>query len=116
MDSINTLIIIAIAAWIAQFGLTFFQIRAFNRMLQERACKGKVRIGRTRSRWNTRTIVVLVEDQDKYIIDAKIFKGMSVFARPKTLSILIGNKYPFQSSVLQSLDKGTQEALSVAFS
>lgn len=116
MDSVNTLIIVAILAWLGQIGLTFFQIKAFNRMLQELALKGKVRIGKTNSRWKARTIVVLVEGADKSIIDAKVFKGMTVFARPKALSVLVGEQYPFRSNITHQLDKGTQEALKVAYS
>ncbi len=116
MGSITMLIMIAIVAWIGQIVLTFFQIRAFNRMLQELAKKGEVKIGRTSSRWKARTIVVLVEDKEGVIVDAKVFKGMTVFARPQKLSCLVGGKFPFQSHIIQQLDKGVQEALTVAFS
>lgn len=116
MDSITMFITVAIVAWAGQIGLTFFQIRAFNRMLQELAKKGEVKIGRTSSRWKARTIVVLVEDNEKNIVDAKVFKGMTVFARPKPLPCLIGEKHPFKTDTIQSLDKGIQEALIVAFS
>lgn len=116
MDSITMFITIAIVAWTAQIALTFFQIRAFNRMLQAMAQKGEVKIGRTRSRWKARTIVVLVQDKQGMIIDAKVCKGMTVFARPKTLSCLIGEHFPFKSNVIEQLDKGAQEAITVAFS
>ncbi len=116
MDSITTLIVIAIIAWAGQIGLTFFQIRAFNRMLQAMAQKGAVKMGKTSSRWKPRTIVVLVESADKTIVDAKVFKGWTVFARPKTLPGLIGKKYPLKREIIQDFDSGTQEALSVAFS
>ncbi|HEY5716209.1 MAG TPA: transcriptional regulator GutM [Psychromonas sp.] len=116
MDSISTFIVIAIIAWVGQIGLTFFQIRAFNRMLQAMAQKGVVKMGKTSSRWKARTIVVLVESPDKTIIDAKVFKGWTVFARPKELPGLIGKKYPFKADIIQAFDRGIQEALSVAFS
>lgn len=116
MDSITTLIVVAIVAWVGQIGLTFFQIRAFNRMLQEMSQKGAVKIGKTRSRWKARTIVVLVEAQDKTIIDARLFSGWTVFARPKSLPDLIGKKYPFSKQLVAEFSPGIQEALSVAFS
>ncbi|PMH33838.1 transcriptional regulator [Vibrio sp. 10N.286.49.C2] len=115
MDSISMLIVVAIAAWIGQIGLSFFQIRAFNRMLQAMAKKGTVKIGRTQSKWKKRTIVVLSESPEHKIIDAKVLKGVTVFARPETLDSLIGDAFPFSNQKVSSLDKGTQEALKVAF-
>ncbi|UGA54044.1 transcriptional regulator GutM [Vibrio sp. VB16] len=116
MDSISTLIVIAIIAWALQIGFTFFQIRAFNHMLQAMAVKGTVKMGKTTSRWKARTIVVLVESEDKRIVDAKVFKGWTVFARPKVLPNVIGERYPFSQHVTLGFDNGIQEALEVAFS
>lgn len=117
MDSITTLMVVAIVAWVGQIGLTFFQIRSFNRMLQEMSQRGAVKIGKTRSRWKARTIVVLVESEDKMIIDARLLSGWTVFARPKPLlSSLIGQKHPFSKEIMTEFTPGIQEALSVAFS
>jgi glucitol operon activator protein len=116
MDSITTLMVVAIVAWVGQIGLTFFQIRSFNRMLQEMSQRGAVKIGKTRSRWKARTIVVLVESQDKTIIEARLLSGWTVFARPKPLPSLIGKKYPFSKEIVTQFTPGIQEALSVAFS
>jgi len=116
MDSITIFIVIAMVAWGGQIGLTFFQIRAFNRMLQAMAQKGQVKIGRTNSRWRARTIVVLVESDDKIIVDAKVLKGLTVFARPKALPCLIGEKYPFQAQIMRHIDSDIQDALNSALS
>ncbi|WP_310648580.1 transcriptional regulator GutM, partial [Vibrio harveyi] len=43
------LIYLAVIAWVLQITLGFLQIRAFNRMLQSMAKKGRVKIGRTQS-------------------------------------------------------------------
>jgi glucitol operon activator protein len=115
MDSTSFLIIVAIVAWTAQIGMSFFQIRAFNRMIQSMAKKGNVKIGRTKSRWKARTIVVLVEGNDGVIIDGRVLNGMTVFARPKTLPELIGYSFPFDKKLLHGLSQGTQEAIDVAF-
>lgn len=115
MDSVSLLMVIAIVAWVAQIGMSFFQIRAFNNMIQAMARRGKVKIGRTQSRWKTRTIVVLVEDEDSIITDAKVLHGITVFARPKTLIEVIGSAYPFDGHIMNGLSKGIQEALDVAF-
>lgn len=115
MDSVSVLIAIAIVAWAAQIGMSFFQIRAFNKMIQAMARKGKVKIGRTQSRWKARTIVVLLEDENGVISDAKVLSGLTVFARPETLNEVIGRAYPFDRNIITGLSKGTQEALDVAF-
>ncbi|EKO3434748.1 transcriptional regulator GutM [Vibrio fluvialis] len=115
MDSISLFISIAIVAWVIQIAMSFFQIRAFNRMIQSMARKGKIKIGRTKSRWKARTIVVLVEDEDGTIMDAKVLNGITVFARPKTLAVVIGCTYPFNKQTMNGLSNGIQEALNVAF-
>ncbi|QMV16840.1 transcriptional regulator GutM [Vibrio spartinae] len=115
MDSISLFISIAIVAWVAQIAMSFFQIRAFNRMIQSMARKGQVKIGRTKSRWKARTIVVLVEAEDGTVTDAKVLNGITVFARPKTLAEVIGCSYPFSKQTLNGLSHGVQEALNVAF-
>lgn len=115
MDPVSLLITVAIAAWAAQIGMSFLQIRAFNRMIQSMSDKGKVKIGRTRSRWKARTIIVLVEADNGVIIDAKVLNGITVFARPKTVPVLIGHSYPFDNNTVRGLTKGVIEALEVAF-
>ncbi|EJL6701002.1 transcriptional regulator [Vibrio cholerae] len=115
MDTISLLISIAIVAWIAQIAMSFFQIRAFNRMIQSMARTGKIKIGRTKNLWKARTIVVLVEGENGTIIDAKVLNGITVFARPKTLAVVIGCTYPFNKQAMNGLSNGIQEALHVAF-
>jgi glucitol operon activator protein len=116
MDSTTVLIYFAAGAWAIQIVFGYLQIRSFNRMLQAMAHKGQVKIGRTQSRWKPRTVVVLAEDSAHRIVDAKVMKGISVFARPKTLSSLIGQVFPPPQALLSQLDMNVQEALSVAIS
>ncbi|EKO3605556.1 transcriptional regulator GutM [Vibrio metschnikovii] len=116
MDETTWLIVLALCAWSGQIALGFLQIRAFNRMLQSLAKQGQVKIGKTRSRWKPRTIVVLVEDEYKRIIDAKVMRGVTIFARPKSLPDLIGLTSPIKDEQVKHLDKQLQEAISVAFS
>jgi glucitol operon activator protein len=115
MDSVSLLVTVAIVAWAGQIGLGFFQVRAFNRMIQSMSMKGKVKIGRTQSRWKARTIVALVEREDGVILDASVLKGVSVFARPKRLPELIDLSFPFEQEILTGFNHGIQEALQVAF-
>lgn len=116
MDSTTTFIIVAICAWVMQIGLGFIQLRAFNRTLQKMAALGKVKIGRTEGRWKPRTVVVLAEDSDNIIVDARVMKGLSVFSRPKVLPVIIGKRFPFDSSVDESLNVHIKEAIAIAFS
>lgn len=115
MDSTTTLILVAIVAWIGQIAFGFFQIRSFNRMVQSMSQKGHVKIGRTKSRWKARTLIVVAENDQQTIVDAKVLNGISVFARPKTLDKIVGLSYPLSAAVMNELAKGTQEAISVAY-
>lgn len=115
MDSTTTLILVVIVAWIGQIALGFFQIRSFNRMVQSMSQKGHVKIGRTKSRWKARTLIVVAENDQQTIVDAKVLNGISVFARPKTLDKIVGLSYPLSAAVMNELAKGTQEAISVAY-
>lgn len=115
MDPTKVFIIIGIIAWAIQITMTFFQIRSFNHMLQTMADKGVIKMGKTSSYWKARTIVVLVESEDKVILDAKSLSGWTVFARPKILKEVIGDKYPFKRKKVQGLNDGIQEALNIAF-
>ncbi|EOA9033206.1 transcriptional regulator GutM [Vibrio harveyi] len=116
MDLTGMLIYLAVIAWVLQITLGFLQIRAFNRMLQSMAKKGRVKIGRTQSRWKPRTVVVLAQDDSNHVVDARVMKGMSVFARPKVLSLLVGKKIPISPALLTKLELNVQEALNVAIS
>ncbi len=116
MDSTMVLIYFAASAWIMQIVLGYLQIRAFNRMLQSMAKKGQVKIGRTQSRWKSRTVVVLVQDDSNHIVDAKVMKGISVFARPKALSLLIGQTTKISHALMSQFEPNVQEALNVAIS
>ena len=63
-------------------------------MLQDMSLKGSVKIGRTASRWRPRTLVVLAHDANGVIVDAKIMRGLTIFARPQTLDTLGACPYP----------------------
>ncbi|MFB0974649.1 MAG: transcriptional regulator GutM [Tolumonas sp.] len=116
MDATYTLIICAVVAWSLQIVTGFLQMRAFNRMLQEMSLKGVVKIGKTSSRWKSRTLVVLAHDTNNVIIDATVMKGLTIFARPKTLSAVVNARIPLSESVLSTLDASVKEAVICALS
>ncbi len=116
MDATNLLIVFALVAWGLQIGLGFFQVRAFNRMLQELSVKGSVKIGRTASRWRPRTLVVLAHDANGVIVDAQLLKGMTVFSRPQTLDSLVHARIPLTEQQLAELMPPVREAVICALS
>ncbi|MBP7980299.1 MAG: transcriptional regulator GutM [Tolumonas sp.] len=116
MDATSTLIICAVIAWGLQIVTGFLQMRAFNRMLQNMGQKGTVKIGKTSSRWKPRTLVVLAHDANNVIIDATIMKGLTIFARPKTLPALIHTRIPLTETTMAMLEPSVREAVACALS
>ena len=115
MDSTSLLITVAIVAWCLQIALSFFQMKAFNATIQSMANKGQVKIGRSKSRWKARTVVVVALSDEQKIVDAQVMNGVSVFARPKPIDEIVGGVYPFEASRIKGLRENVLEALNVAF-
>ncbi|WP_445400584.1 transcriptional regulator GutM [Zobellella sp. An-6] len=116
MSQTSLLIVIALIAWGLQILMGFLQVRAFNRMLQDIATKGKVKIGRTASRWRPRTIIVLAHDENGVIVDARVMKGISIFSRPKQISTLLNMQLPLSVEGVGGLNEAEREALACALS
>lgn len=114
MDTTWSMIYVAILAWGLQIVFGYFQVRSFNKVLKELSQKGNVRIGRTKSRWKPRTVVIIVASDDDKIVDFAYMKGMSIFSRPKKMSSLVGQHLPLSNSALSQLSLPFQEAISVA--
>lgn len=116
MDATSALIAVAGGAWVLQIATGYYQVRAFNRMLQTISSKGVVKIGKTSSRWKPRTIVVLAHDQNGVVVDAKLMQGISVFSRPKTFTDLIHQRIPLDEQWLNARAASEKEALICALS
>jgi Glucitol operon activator len=114
MDTTWSMIYVAILAWGLQIVFGYFQVRSFNKILKELSQKGNVRIGRTKSRWKPRTVVIIAANEDEKIIDFAYMKGISIFSRPKKIESLVGQPLPLSNSVLSQLSQPFQEAISVA--
>ncbi len=82
MDQITVLIIVAAIAWFCQIALGWFQIKMFNEALSALSVNGQICIGRSTGRFSPRVIVALSLDDQGFISDNFIMKGMTVFARP----------------------------------
>ncbi|MGI0117523.1 transcriptional regulator GutM [Zooshikella sp. RANM57] len=114
MDPTYILIVLALSAWLMQIFLGFFQVRAFNRLVQSMNEKGNLKIGRTASRWRPRTIILLVQNEHDVIIDAAIMKGFTVFARPRPFHYLINCCLPLRDQDLALLATDEKEAVKCA--
>ncbi|RCW47361.1 MULTISPECIES: transcriptional regulator GutM [unclassified Halanaerobium] len=83
-------IILIIIAWILQALFTFLQISNYRKRIRELKKKGKLGIGKVSRKLSAGTIVFLVSDDSKTIIDAERMSGITVFARFKKDKELIG--------------------------
>jgi len=86
----STLIIGFVIAWIIQFGMTFFQMRRFNKRLMELRKLGTTAVGMSGSMYKRRTYGVLVIDKNEKILHAEQFSGWTVFASLKPVKELEG--------------------------
>lgn len=93
MSATNTLILIAVIAWLLQIILGWLQVNRFNRAFASLAKKGKVGIGRTKGRFKAKVIIALAFDQELKVVDALMMKGFTVFSSPEPLPQLIGLTY-----------------------
>ncbi|SIN86985.1 transcriptional regulator GutM [Salinivibrio sp. ES.052] len=114
MDTTWSIIYVAILAWGLQIVFGYFQVRAFNKILKELSQKGSVRIGRTKSRWKPRTVVIIAANENEEIVDFAYMKGVSIFSRPKRMESLVGQLLPLSNRALSQLTPPFQEAISVA--
>ncbi len=83
-------IILIIIAWVMQALFTFLQISNYRKRIKELKKKGKLGIGKVSRKLSSGTIVFLVSDDSKTIIDAERMSGITVFARFKKDEELIG--------------------------
>jgi glucitol operon activator protein len=59
---------------------------------------------------------VLAHDANNVIIDATIMKGLTIFARPKTLPALIHTRIPLTETTMATLEPSVREAVACALS
>ncbi|WP_174614567.1 transcriptional regulator GutM [Virgibacillus ihumii] len=90
----GTFIFIFAAIWALQFLLTHFQVKHYQSEIKKLSRKnsGFLGTGYYKKRLGMGAIVVLVCDEDSRITDAKLMKGITVFARFKSMQRLIGMK------------------------
>jgi len=86
----STLIVAFVIAWIIQYGMTFFQMRRYNKRLNELKKMGPTSVGMSGSMYKRRAYGVLVFDDQEKIVRAEQFSGWTVFASLKPVKELEG--------------------------
>ncbi|WP_047982676.1 transcriptional regulator GutM [Ornithinibacillus contaminans] len=87
-------IIIFALIWGLQFLLTQLQVRQYRNHINEftKRKSGYLGTGYYKKRFGTGALVMLVCDEELEIVEAKIMKGITVFARFRDCKQLIGKK------------------------
>ena len=112
---VNSLIALAVIAWLSQLILGGWQIRNFNRAFDQLCKQGHVGIGRSSGRFKPRVVIALAFDEQQNVRDSLMMKGITIFARPLPLSQIHGmNRKELQPDVIFPHDRNCQNALSLA--
>ncbi|CNF60573.1 transcriptional regulator GutM [Yersinia enterocolitica] len=116
MSPTSALISIVIIAWVLQILLGWWQINRFNRAFDRLCQHGKsVGVGRSGGRFKPRVVMALAFDENMRVSDSTFMRGISVFARPRTLAHLHGlHQQDLIPDVIFPTDTTCQTALSLA--
>lgn len=91
MNTTTALITFALIAWILQIGLSWLQIRRFNHAFTAMQKGAYLGVGRNKTgRFQPRILIALSLDENQYVIDSVLMKGLTVFALPKPILLLHG--------------------------
>ena len=114
-NATNMLIFLAVTAWGLQIALGWWQVKRFNQAFERLCQQGNVGIGRTKGRFKAKVVVALAFDENRYVVDALMMKGLTVFAKPQPVTTLNGLHYDeINPQTVFPTDKNAQEALSEA--
>ncbi|OOF59687.1 transcriptional regulator GutM [Rodentibacter myodis] len=86
----NSLILIAIIAWVLQILLGWRQISQFNKAFSLLCQQGNVGVGRSKGRFKPKVVIAVAFDQNCCVVNSFIIKGLSVFSTPQTITSLQG--------------------------
>lgn len=109
----SAIIILLAAAWLIQFGFSFFQIRRFYARVKALSKYGAVWIGMAGSAWKRRQYVALVVNKDNIIQRAEQLSGWTIFASLKPVKGLDGR--PITDLLDDSLELPVSGKLLLAF-
>ena len=91
-NATNTLILIAVTAWLLQIALGWWQVSRFNRAFELLCKQGNVGIGRTHGRFKAKVVIAVAFDQHQCVTDSLLMKGYTVFSKPRPIDKLKGLK------------------------
>ncbi|MGQ0286369.1 transcriptional regulator GutM [Pasteurellaceae bacterium 22721_9_1] len=115
MSATNSLILIAIVAWVLQIILGGIQVSRFNRAFSALSKKGRIGVGRTKGRFKAKVVIAIAFDDDLTVVDALMMKGFTVFSSPQPVPELIGLKHhEIKPDLLFPNNPNAQDALSEA--
>lgn len=116
MNATSWFISIAALAWLGQILLGGWQVYQFNCAYDALHGQGHlVGLGRSGGRFTPRVVMALAFDADGYVRNGFTLRGLSVFARPRPLTRLIGlHKGQLVPSVIFPKDPACQTALALA--
>ncbi|MFC0322480.1 transcriptional regulator GutM [Gallibacterium melopsittaci] len=108
----NSLIIVAIIAWLLQIILGWWQVTKFNQEFEKLCKQGNVGIGRTKGRFKPKVVIAIAFDQNHRVVNSIILKGLTVFSRPKAITKLQGLLHnEIVPEAIFPNDRHSQEAL-----
>ena len=92
MNTTTALLTLAIAAWLAQIVLGYWQISRFNRaytaLARDSAYLG---VGRSNGRfYGRKVLIILALDSEQRVRDSILMQGLTIFAAPQKLTQLHG--------------------------
>jgi len=116
MNATSWFISLAALAWFGQILLGGWQVYRFNHAYDALHGPGRlVGLGRSGGRFKPRVVVALAFDADGYVRNGFTLRGLSVFARPRPFTRLIGlHKGQLVPSVIFPKDPACQTALALA--
>jgi len=111
----TTFIFIFASIWALQFLLTHFQVKHYQSEIKKLSKRdsGFLGTGYYKKRFGNGAIIVLVCDENARITDAKVMKGLTVFARFRNMQQLTGMKLE-DSRLVDFLPKKEHTALTNA--
>lgn len=90
MELGSTIIIAFVLAWVLQYAMTYFQLRRYNKRLNELRKDGTLATGMSGSMYKRKTYGILVVDDKEKIVHAEQLSGWTVFANLKPVADLVG--------------------------
>ncbi|MFD0898531.1 transcriptional regulator GutM [Loigolactobacillus binensis] len=107
-----------VSAFLLQGALGFIQIKNFTKNFSELRKQGRVLIGKNPKRFNSGSLMLISIDDQGLIKEARIMKGVTIFAKFKSLPQLAGSYLPVVAAdydELHHFDRLTRQCLLNAY-